>query len=137
MAFCVFIFIFLFKNNVIRKQLDENDFRLCYVFFPESIILKVLDHSYVQSSLSTIMRQLDNSIWKTPYNWIFYGHWCQAGTKTFNLLFYASLSVKQAWFLNLTNVDPLIFATIFLPFYLLILYLEVYPVPLCSFHKSQ
>ena len=87
---------FLFRNNVIRKQLDENDFRRCYVYFPESIIPKVLDHSYVQSSLSTITSQLDSSIWKTPYNWIFYGHPCQACTKIFNLLLYASLSLKQA-----------------------------------------
>ena len=93
----VFSFLFfLFRNNVIREKLDENDFRRCYVFFPKSIILKVLDHSYVPSSLSTITRQLDNSIWKTPYNWIFYGHRCQACTKTFNLLLYASLSLKQA-----------------------------------------
>ena len=25
MVFCVFIFIFLFRNNVIREQLDENE----------------------------------------------------------------------------------------------------------------
>ena len=57
----VFSFLFfLFRNNVIREQLDENDFRRCYVFFPESIIPKVLDHSYVQSSLSTITRQRDS-----------------------------------------------------------------------------
>ena len=43
----VFSFLFfLFRNNVIREQLDENDFRHCYVF-SESIIPKVLDHSYV------------------------------------------------------------------------------------------
>ena len=46
----VFSFLFLFRNNVIREQLDENDFRRCYVFFSKSIIPKVLDHSYVQSS---------------------------------------------------------------------------------------
>ena len=71
-AFCVFIFflfffLFLFRNNVIRDQLDVNDFSCCYVFLPESTIPKVLDHSYVQISLSTITSQLDNSIWKTPY----------------------------------------------------------------------
>ena len=88
----VFSFLFfLFRNNVIREQLDENDFRRCYVIFR-----KVLHHSYVPSSLSTITRQLDNSIWKTPYNWIFYGNRCQACTKTFNLLLHASLSLKQA-----------------------------------------
>ena len=59
----VFSFLFfLFRNNVIREQLDENDFRRCYVFFAESIISEVLDHSNVQSSLSTITSQLDNSI---------------------------------------------------------------------------
>ena len=87
----VYSFSFLlFRNNVIREQLDENDFRR-YVFFPESIIPRVLDHSYVQSSLSAITRQLDNSIWKAPYNWIFYEHRCRACTKTFNLLLYVSL----------------------------------------------
>ena len=37
------------------------------VFFLKSIISKVLDHNDVQSSLSTIMKHLDNGIWKTPY----------------------------------------------------------------------
>ena len=55
------------------------------LFFPESIILKVLNHSYIQSFLSTITRHPDNGIWKTPYNWRFYGHQCQACTKKFNL----------------------------------------------------
>ena len=32
MVFLVFIFIFLFRNNVIREHLDENDFRRCYGF---------------------------------------------------------------------------------------------------------
>ena len=30
MVFRLFIFVFLFRNNVIREQLDENDFRRCY-----------------------------------------------------------------------------------------------------------
>ena len=37
-----------------------------------AVIPKLLDHSYIQSSFPTIMRHLDNSIWKTPYNWRFY-----------------------------------------------------------------
>ena len=66
MTLCVFIFfiIFLFRNNVVREQLDENDFRRCYVFLSESIIPKVLDHSYIKGSLSTITKQLDNSVFK-------------------------------------------------------------------------
>ena len=53
-----------------------------------------------KTSLSRRMfagKDLDNGIWKTPYNWSFYGCQCQACTKTFNLLFYASLSLKQAF----------------------------------------
>ena len=42
MTFCVFIFIFLFRNNVIGEQLDENDFRRCYVFFPKVSFRKYL-----------------------------------------------------------------------------------------------
>ena len=92
----VFSFLFfLFRNNVNQRVIGWKRLPSLY-FFPESIIPRVLDHSYVQSSLSTITSQLDNSIWKTPYNWIFYGHRCQACTKTFNLLLYASLSLKQA-----------------------------------------
>ena len=58
-AFSFLFIFFLFRNNVIREQLNENDFRRCYVYFPESIIPKVLDHSYVQSSLSTATTQLE------------------------------------------------------------------------------
>ena len=98
-----FLFCFLFRNNVIREQLDENDFRR-YVFFPN-----VLDHSYVQGSLSTITSQLDSSIWKTPYNWIFYGHQCQAYIKPFNLLLYAFLSQTSLVFKQLLIVNMFFF----------------------------
>ena len=93
-------FYFLFRNNVWREQLDKNNFCHCYsfffFFFFENAIPKVLDYSYVRSSFSTITRHFDNSIWKTPYNWRFYGHGCQACTKTFNLLLYASHFLKHA-----------------------------------------
>ena len=58
-----FHFYFLFRNNGIRDQLYQNDFCCCYgeIFF-ESVIAQVLDHSYVQSSFSTITRHLDNGI---------------------------------------------------------------------------
>ena len=38
----VFSFLFLFRNNVIREQLDENNFRHCYVFFPKVSFRKYL-----------------------------------------------------------------------------------------------
>ena len=70
-----FHFYFLFRNNGIREQLYQNDFCCCYgeICF-ESVIPQVLDHSYVQSSFSTITRHLDNGIWKTPSSWRFYRH---------------------------------------------------------------
>ena len=87
MPWCsMFSFFFLFRNNVTREQLDENDFRRGYGFFFESVIPKVLDHSYLQSSLLTITRHPDNGIWSTPYNWRLYRHRCQACTKTFNFV---------------------------------------------------
>ena len=69
MVLCVFIFIFMFRNNVVKEQLGQHNFRRCYVFFfLKSIIPKVLDHNDVESSGSTITKHLDNGIWKTPYN---------------------------------------------------------------------
>ena len=43
-----------------------------------------------KTSLSRRMfagKDLDNGIWKTPYNWSFYGCQCQACTKAFNFYF--------------------------------------------------
>ena len=62
MKFCVSIFIFCLEPTV-GKQLDENDFRQYYGIFFESTILKLLDHSYDQSSFATIIRHFDNGIW--------------------------------------------------------------------------
>ena len=50
MILFVFIFIFCLEPTV-RDQLYENDFCHYYGIFFESTILKLLDHSYVQSSL--------------------------------------------------------------------------------------
>ena len=99
MVLCVFIFIFLFRNNVVRELLNENNFCRCYVFFLfETIIPRVLDHNDVQCFLSTITRHLDKGIWKTSYNWRFYQHRSQACTKTFNLLLHVcSLYVTYAF----------------------------------------
>ena len=63
MVFCVLIFIFMFRNNVIREQLGQNNFRRCYGFFFKSIIPKELDHNDVQNSLSTITKHLNNGLW--------------------------------------------------------------------------
>ena len=104
MVFCVFIFIFMFRSNVIREQLGQNNFRRCYGFFSRKYHFESTwsQRCSLSSFLSTITKHLDNGIWKTPYNWRFYGHRCQACSKTFNLLLHASLSLQQAQFLNLT-----------------------------------
>ena len=59
MVFRVFILIscletFLSRNNGKREQLDEGLPSLLWYFFFESIIMKVLDDCYAQSSYSTI-----------------------------------------------------------------------------------
>ena len=60
---------------------------------------KVLDQSYVQSSLSTITRHLDNDIWKTPYKWRFYRHRCQAFSfSQTSLVFTFSLMLIKQFF---------------------------------------
>ena len=61
MIFCVLIFIFSLEPTV-REQLDENDFRHYYGNFFESTILKLPDHSYVQSSFATVTKHFDNGI---------------------------------------------------------------------------
>ena len=96
MVFCVFIFIFMFRN-VIREQLGQNNFSRCYVFFSKVTFRKYL----ITTMFKVLYQQLrstltDDGIWKTPYNGRFYGHRCQACSKTFNLLLYASLSLKLA-----------------------------------------
>ena len=73
MLFCVLIFIFSLEPTV-KEQLDENDFRHYYGNYFGSTILKLPDHSYIESSFAAIMRHIDNSIWKTPYSLKFYGH---------------------------------------------------------------
>ena len=61
------------------------------VIFFGSVISKVIDHGYVQSSFSKITRHLTIEDFTDMDQ-----HKCQGSTKTFDLLLYASLSLKQA-----------------------------------------
>ena len=61
MIFCVFICIFYLELTV-REQLMRRFLSLLWYFF-ENTILKLLDHSYVQSSSEAIRRHFDNGIW--------------------------------------------------------------------------
>ena len=42
--------------------------------FLKVLLKKLLDISYVQSSLSTFTRHTDNGIWKTSWSWRFYSN---------------------------------------------------------------
>ena len=103
-----FLFFMFWKKRYKRAIGLKPPSLLCFFF--ESIIPKVLDHNDNQNSLSTITKHLDNSIWKTPYNWRFYGHRCQTCTKILNLLLYASLSLKQtrAFKFNLMLIEQIL-----------------------------
>ena len=96
--YSVFSFLFfLFRNKVIREQLDKSDFRRCCGnFFFRKCHSKSIWSQLCSKFFINNYENLDNGIWKTPYNWRFYGYGCQACTKTFNLLLHASLSLKQA-----------------------------------------
>ena len=56
MVLRVFIFIFLFRANCNNGHL--------MIVFPKVPFWKLLDHSYVQSSFSTIVRSIENNILK-------------------------------------------------------------------------
>ena len=62
MEFLVFISIFCLETTVRENNWLRTTSVTATVIFFESVILKVLDHSYVQSSFSTITRRLDNGI---------------------------------------------------------------------------
>ena len=62
MEFLVFISIFCLETTVRENNWLRTTSVTAMVIFFESVILKVLDHSYVQSSFSTITRRLDNGI---------------------------------------------------------------------------
>ena len=55
-------FIILFRTNGKKDLLDENKFRQAYGNYFEVQLWKLIDISYVQSSFSTITRNIDNAI---------------------------------------------------------------------------
>ena len=69
----IFCFHFFCLGPTVREQLDENNLRHYHGNFFESIVLRLLDHSYLRRSFAIIIRHFDNSIWKI---WIsaFYGN---------------------------------------------------------------
>ena len=91
-----FHFYFLFRNNGKRNKLDGNDFRLCYmVIFFESVIPKVLDYSYVQQLQGNLTTAFERHLSIENFTDMDQ-HRCWACNKTFDLIVYASLSLKQS-----------------------------------------
>ena len=64
MIFHVLTLIFLFRTTSKKRHLDENDFDTVMVVFSKVPFWKLLDHSYIQSSFSIIVKHIDNSILK-------------------------------------------------------------------------
>ena len=110
MVFRLFIFIFLFRTNVIKGYLDESVFRHCYGIFPKVSFWKLLDHNYVQSSLiSKIVRHIENSILKKILPLKTLRTWIKICVNTFKT--WANImkrkSTKVPWKLSLTkNTTP-------------------------------
>ena len=64
MIFHVLTLIFLFRTTSKKRHLDENDFDTVMVVFSKVPFWKLLDHSYIQSSFSIMVKHIDNSILK-------------------------------------------------------------------------
>ena len=91
-----FYFYFLFRSNDIKEQLDENNFRRCY----GKLFSKVSFRKYLM--LDVLSQQLQDNLTKAferhPLIEDFidmYQHRCRACTKIYDILLYASLSLKQ------------------------------------------
>ena len=62
-CFLLFLLLFLlFRINGRKVHLDKNNFLCCYFSFLKVLSWKLLDHNYIRSFLSTIMRHIDNII---------------------------------------------------------------------------
>ena len=62
MVFYVFIFIFMFRNNVTREKLGQNNFRRCYGFFLEVSFRKHL----ITTKFKILYQQLRSTL-KTAF----------------------------------------------------------------------
>ena len=96
MIFCVLIFIFCLEPKV-GEQLDESDFRHYYGFFFESAILKLFDHSYVQSYFATVRRLFCNGIWNNSLQLKILRTWISIGTTYFLSKFIETKIDERAW----------------------------------------
>ena len=124
MIFCVFIFIFSLEPTV-REQPDENDFHRYYSIFFESTILKVLDHSYFQSSLARIRRHFDNGIWNDTLQLKIFRTWISVWTNYFLSKFPKMKIDESAWKIIHYNNPSLLFEEHWSKTFHLLLYASV------------
>ena len=121
---------FKFRNNAIREQLDENDFRRCYGFFFESVIP-------ITAMFEVLSRHLDNGIWKTSYNWRLHEH---GSTKVSSQDIWLIISFSQTSLIfkfNLMLIEQFLPRFIYLSTFWYFVFLEVHPVPLRSSKGSM
>ena len=115
-----FHFYFLFRNNGNREQLDENDFRRCYSdFFSKMSFWKY----FITAMFKVFSQQLRGTL-TTAFERGFTiedftdmdQHSCWACSKTFGLLLYTSLSLKQSLVLksNLVLIEKILSQFIYL-----------------------
>ena len=104
-----FHFYFLFRNNVIREQLDGNDVSRCYGFFYESVIPKFTFKVLSQQLQLHLKETLQLKILCT---WINIGvELAPSHLSYYCMLFFLSNKV-------VFNFDRIIFETIYFSFYL-------------------
>ena len=75
-------YIFLFRTSGKKGHLDENEFHTVMVVFPRAPFWKFLDRSFVQSSFSTIIRHIDNSILKDTLQLKILRTWIKIGSRS-------------------------------------------------------
>ena len=98
MIFCVFIFYFFRTNGTNGKRTagwERLPSPLWYFF--ESTILKLLEHSYVQSSFATTRMHFDNGIWNAALKLKILRTWISIGTNYFLRKFLETKIDESAW----------------------------------------
>ena len=74
--YSVFLFLFFCLESMVRKQTWMRTTSVTVmVIFSKAPFWKLLDHSYAQTSFSTITRHIDNGTWRTSYNWRLWQHY--------------------------------------------------------------
>ena len=136
-----FHFYFLFRNNFIRGQLDQNDLCRCFgnffskVSFRKYLItamLKVLSEQ-LQDTLTTAFERHPPIEDFTDMD----RKRCRASTKTFDLLCASFSQTNLDFEFNLTLIEK--FSSQFIYFFIFrySVHFEVHPVPLRFFHENQ